>query len=159
MRYRRRWIRFRYRTGRYFRVTYKGKQHIIRRIRRRCMVRVSKKRWTYVTIRRGKLAFRYRKRYVTFKLTGGRFMIRRGRTWRAFQRKPRRPRRRKTWRRRKRRRRRRQVRRQRRRYRRRRRRLYLRNVLRFRYGRRWIKVYRHGRYLRGRIGRVLRRIR
>ena len=157
------WVDFvrispRYRRGRYLRVTYKGKSRIIRRITRRFKVRVGL-RWRYIVRRRGKLVLRFRRRYRQLRLTGGRLMIRYGRRWKVIWRKPRRPRRTKIWRRRRRRRRRRRVRRRRRRYRRRRRRIRRRNVLRFKYGRRWIPAYRRGRYLRCRIRGTWRKIR
>lgn len=144
------WISIRYRGGRYFRVTYKGRNRIIRRIARRFKVFVGR-RWRYIVRRRGRLVLRLRRQYRPFRLTGGRPMIRYGRRWKVIRRKPRLSRRRKIWRRRRRRRRRRRVRRRRRRYRRRRRRIRRRNVLRFKYGRRWISAYRRGRYLRCRI--------
>lgn len=152
------WISIRYLRGRYFRVTYKGKSRIISRITRRFKVRVGFG-WRYIVRRRGRLVLRFRRRYRPFRLTGGRLMIRYGRRWRVITRKPRRPSRRKKWRRRRRRRRRRRVRRRRRRYRRRQRRIRRRNVLHFKYGRRWIPAYRRGRYLRARIRGAWRRIR
>jgi len=143
-------ISIRYYRGRYLRVTYKGRSRIIRRITRRFRVRVALG-WRYIVKRRGRLVIRYRGRYRTFRLTGGRLAIRYGRRWIVLRRKPRRPRRRKIWRRRRRRRRRRRVRRRRHRYRRRQRRIRRRNVLRFKYGRKWIQAYRRGRYLKCRI--------
>lgn len=140
-----------YRTGRYFRVTYKGRSRIIRRVSRRFKVRVGYRRWSYIAQRRGRFVLRIWGRYRTFRLTGGRITVRYGRRWRIIRRKPRNRRRLRRWRRRRRRRRRRRVRRQRRRYRRRRRRIRQRNILTFRYRRRWIRVFRRGRFLRCRI--------
>ena len=142
---------------------YNGKRRLVRRIARRFKIRLGYGRWSYIRRRRGRLVVRSRGRYRRIKLTGRRLKIRYGRRWKAVGRKPPRGRRSKRlwrlrWRRRRRRRRRRRVRRQRRRYRRRMRRIRRRNVLRFRYGRRWIPVYRRGRHLRARIRRKWRRV-
>ena len=142
---------------------YNGKRRLIRRIARRFKIRLGYGRWSYIRRRRGRLVVRSRGRNRRFKLTGKRLKIRYGKRWKAVRRKPPRGRRSKRlWRRRRRqrrrRRRRRRVRRRRRRYRRRMRRIRRRNVLRFRYGRRWISVYRRGRQLRARIRRKWRRV-
>ena len=148
----------RYRKGRYIRITYKGKRRIIRRITRRFKIRVGYKRWAFVKRRRGRLVVRCRGRYRRFRITR-RVKLRYGRNWRTVRRKPRGRRGRRKWRRRQRRRRRRRIRRRRRRNRRRIRRRRRLNILRFKYGRKWIRVFRWGRYLRGKIRRMWRRIR
>lgn len=152
------WISTRYRSGRYIRVTYKRKSRIIRRITRRFKIHLGRY-WRYIVRRRGRLVLRFRRLYRPFKLTGGKLRVLYRGHWKLITRTPRRPRRKRVWRRRRKRRRRRRVRRRRRRYRRRQRRIRRRNVLRFKYGRKWIPAYRRGRYLRARIGRTWRIIR
>ena len=148
----------RYRRGRNIRITYNGKRRIIRRITRRFKVRIGYKRWTFIRRRRGRLVVRCRGRYRRFRI-GRRIRVRYRKGWRIVWRKPRGRRGRRRWRRRRRRRRRRRIRRRRRRYRRRVRRRRRLNILRFKYGRKWISVYRRGRYLRCRIKRRWRLIR